>query len=112
MRLFTAIELPDDAREHLQRVRSKLMKARALVDAVSWVKPENLHITLKFLGEVPDARIKSLIDSLARVTVEPMELFAEQMLCFPRRGPVRVIGVGVGGDVDGLADVFEQIEDA
>src|SRR5688500_13113779 len=112
MRLFTAIELPDPAREHLQRVRAKLMKSPVFEDAVSWVKPENLHVTLKFLGEVPDAQVKPLIDSLSRVTVEPMELVAGQMLFFPKRGPARVIGAAIGGDVDQLQAVFGQIEDA
>jgi RNA 2',3'-cyclic 3'-phosphodiesterase len=112
MRLFTAIELPDAAREHLQRVRTKLMKAPAFEGVVSWVKPENLHITLKFLGEVPEGNVEPLTEALSRVTVQPMQLFAERLLFFPKRGPLRVIGAGIGGEVEKLADVFEQIEDA
>ena len=112
MRLFTAIELPEPAREHLLRLRAELLKTADLADAVSWVKPENLHVTLKFLGEVPDAVVPKLTDSLAGVPVEPMRLTADHVVLFPKRGPVRVIAAGFAGDVDRLSKLFADVEDA
>jgi 2'-5' RNA ligase len=112
MRLFTAIELPGPVREHLQRVRAELLKAGDFADAVSWVKAENLHVTLKFLGEVPDVGVRELVDELAKVPVGPMRLAADEMVVFPKRGPVRVIATGFGGDVGRLAQLFADVEDA
>jgi RNA 2',3'-cyclic 3'-phosphodiesterase len=112
MRLFTAIELPEDVRAHLGRVRAQLVKTMGLDDAVSWVKSENLHVTLKFLGEVPDADAKQLVESLTGVASERMELSAAGTVYFPKRGPVRVIAVGLDGDVDKLLKLYNDIEDA
>jgi 2'-5' RNA ligase len=112
VRLFTAIELPEPVKAHLASVRAKLENPVELGGAISWVKPENVHVTLKFFGEVPDAAVGELIESLNRVIVEPMNLAADRMVYFPKRGPVRVIAAGIGGSLDKLARVYEQIEDA
>src|SRR4051812_44699269 len=112
MRLFTAIELPEPVREHLLRLRGVLAELPGLSDTVSWVKPENLHVTLKFLGEVPDAEVDALGDAIARADVKPMRLQVDHMVFFPQRGPVRVIAVGLAGDVERLGRVYAGIEDA
>jgi 2'-5' RNA ligase len=112
MRLFTAIELPDPVREHLVAVRGELAKLVELGGAISWVKPDNLHVTLKFLGDVPDERVNALCDALGRVTIRPMRLVPSGMVYFPKRGPIRVIAVGLGGDVEQLQRVFSDIENA
>jgi 2'-5' RNA ligase len=83
-----------------------------LTESVSWVKRENWHITVKFLGEVPDAQVPNVKDVLAHVKVEPMELFADRMLYFPKRGPVRVIAIGIGGDAGRLNQLYDRIEEA
>ena len=112
MRLFTAIELPESVRAHLLAVRDRLGSQLDAGGAVTWVKPENLHVTLKFLGEVPDAAVGGLVESLARIEVPPMRLVADHMVYFPKRGPVRVIAAGLGGDVHELARLYEQMEAA
>jgi RNA 2',3'-cyclic 3'-phosphodiesterase len=112
MRLFTAVELPGEVREHLLRVRGELVEAAGLADAVSWVKPENLHVTLKFLGEVPDPAVGELTKLLGGVRFEPMRLAADHMVFFPKRGPVRVIAAGMAGDVDKLEGLFAEVENA
>jgi RNA 2',3'-cyclic 3'-phosphodiesterase len=111
MRLFTAIELPKQVREHLLHVKAE-MSSHTEPSAVSWVKPDNLHVTLKFLGEVPDAAVGRLGDALGRVRVDPMRLAADHLVVFPIRGPVRVIAVGFLGDVERLGELFRQVEDA
>jgi 2'-5' RNA ligase len=112
MRLFTAIELPDDVREHLHGVQSKLRERDEFAGAVSWVKPENLHVTLKFLGAVAQDDLGKINEALSRVAVEKMTLQASEMMFFPRRGTVRVIGALVGGDSEKIAMLYDRIEDA
>jgi RNA 2',3'-cyclic 3'-phosphodiesterase len=113
VRLFTAIALSDAAREHLSRVREKLVGQRDISGAVSWVRLENLHITLRFFGEVAETALEPFLSALRSVRVDPMELFAQQLVFFPpRRGPVRVIAAGMGGETPRLAELYESIERA
>ena len=110
MRLFLAIELPEDVRRHLERVATALKYSPDLASSVTWVKRENLHVTLKFLGEVEDTRIPQITAALADLSSDPIQLMADRMLFFPKRGPVHVVGVEVGGDTARLSKLHAQIE--
>ena len=107
MRLFLAIELTDPVRRHLVRLQEKL---RPLVENVSWTKAANLHLTLKFLGEVDDNKIKPLCDDLAAVPPSgQVELTPDRLTCFPERGMVRVIGAGLNTPLS-LLQLVSHIE--
>ena len=110
MRLFLAIELPSDVRDHLGRVQEAL---KPVASKASWTRVENLHLTLKFLGEVSDADAAQVCEKLKCVAVgAPIELCAAGIECFPLRGPVRVIGAAMTGDVERLGELHAQIEEA
>ena len=111
MRLFTAIDLSEQVRQHLARAAESLRAQSALKD-LSWIKPENLHITLKFLGDIPDAAVSNLKSGLARLTVPEMSLTPSHFLVLPGQGPARVLAVNIAGDTEPLAKVFAQIESA
>src|SRR5690348_4241579 len=97
MRLFTAIELPEQVRGTLSEwARQWKLRYRG----ASWVRPENFHVTLKFLGEVAEADVPALCEKLKGVTpVGTGVVWPGHVELFPSRGPVRVIGVGLDGDV-------------
>ena len=58
-RLFIAVEVPPDARRALERVQAELQ--REVPDhVVRWVRPEGIHVTLKFLGDVPRGSIAEI----------------------------------------------------
>jgi len=110
MRLFFAIELPPAIRGRLGHVQ----QTWAAPDKyeVSWTKRENLHITLKFLGEVDDHRLGELLEAMKSLPSSgPIELRTEGMEYFPNRGPIRILAVQVGGDVGRLQRVYDQLED-
>lgn len=108
MRLFTAIELSDSARRHLVDVQDSIrLIAR---DGVSWTRHENLHLTLKFIGEVPDDRVDALCGALEEIEVPLLRLRSAEVVLFPPRGPVRIIASGFAGDVEGARLLEEQIE--
>ena len=90
MRLFVAIEVAADIREKLRQIQEKLAAGKA---DVRWVAPENMHITVKFIGEVDEARVdevrERVIGAAAQVPVFPLEI--EGIDRFPEKGPVRVI---------------------
>ncbi|MFT3732618.1 MAG: RNA 2',3'-cyclic phosphodiesterase [Hyphomicrobium sp.] len=66
-RLFTAIELPDDIRDELHRLRMPLPGAR-------WIAPENYHITLRFAGDIGNVEAREFIANLARIEPDGFEL--------------------------------------
>jgi len=94
MRCFVAIELPDAVRRRLADLQARLAD---LGRAVRWTRPESIHLTLKFLGEVPDGQV-SEVCTLARQIAEKYYAFDLEVAgtgCFPLRGPVRIVWIGV-----------------
>ncbi len=112
MRLFVAIELSEEVRAGLLRAGDELRSRLAAEGkGVSWVKGENLHVTMKFLGEVPEPRVKEVCDALGLVgKIGAVELAGAKVVCLPPRGPVRVIAAGMEGDLERLAEVHRLIE--
>lgn len=95
-RTFIAIELPENVRLSLMQTMDEL-KPRLPAGSVRWVRPEGIHLTLNFLGEVPDAKIQALLEGLpgvvAQHTVFPIKI--EGFGCFPSKRRPRVLWVGV-----------------
>jgi len=93
MRLFVAIHLPQEVRGRLASVQDRLRRAQA---DVSWVKPANLHITLKFLGETEPTRRQRIDSVLAEAgrRAAPFSLAVAGVGAFGGRIP-RVVWVGV-----------------
>lgn len=117
MRLFTAILLPDDVRRHLADVAAGMKRLWDAAPgnrwpAVSWTRESNLHVTLKFLGEVPDDRVPGICDALSNVETpsSPLRLFAEHLDAFRSHGSIRVLHARVAGDAEPLAALHASIE--
>lgn len=94
MRCFIAIELPDSVHDHLAVLQSRMAH---LGRAVRWTRPQSIHLTLKFLGEVPDPQIPEICAAARRVADEfpVFDLEVAGVGCFPPRGPVRIVWAGV-----------------
>lgn len=88
MRLFIAIELPDDIKRLLNRLR-------CLVTGARWVPVEQVHLTLAFLGEVEDGTLKLLTNELATIHVPCFDIRFGGTGCFPNRGQPHVLWVGL-----------------
>ena len=65
MRTFIAIEIPNEIKTEMARAQEQLRRSAA-VDA-GWTRPEGIHLTLKFLGEVPEAKISEIMSALTNV---------------------------------------------
>lgn len=95
IRAFIAIELPPEIQTRLQSAAETMRSGRTL--AVRWVSPGNIHLTLKFLGEIDPARLPRLREGLelAASVCRPSELVVGGLGAFPNNRQPRVIWVGV-----------------
>jgi len=102
-RTFIAIELPRELRalimQHIQLLRRELPDVRA-----SWAREDNLHLTLKFLGDVPIDRISALSAAVARATkaIAPFDLIVSDCGTFPPHGLPKVLWLGTGTHASGV----------
>jgi len=110
IRAFVALCLPADIIDHVSGLQSTL-KARGL--RLRWVKPQNLHLTLKFLGETPVAAVGDVGLALQRASRDtaPLALSVQGMGAFPGIRRARVLWVGLGGQVEALQSLYSRIED-
>jgi len=110
MRLFVAANLTGAVKEALAKVQQAL---RALGGDVSWVKPENLHITLKFLGEVEGGRLETVKGVIASSVAGcgPVFLSFAGLGTFPNLRAPRVIWVGVKEGFEGLSFLQANLEE-
>jgi RNA 2',3'-cyclic 3'-phosphodiesterase len=93
MRLFVAMEIPADVRESLAALIKSL---RAVSPRTRWARPENLHITLKFIGEVPETKLADIRSALAGVRSEqPVTLDFRGLGFFPNEKHPRVFWAGI-----------------
>jgi RNA 2',3'-cyclic 3'-phosphodiesterase len=93
MRLFVALEIPSDVRENLAALLKSL---RAVSPQTRCVRPENLHVTLKFIGEVPAAKLADIRGALAGVrSGQPVALDFRGLGFFPNEKHPRVFWAGI-----------------
>ncbi len=110
MRLFYCVELPEDVRATLARGTRGL---RARIRGGTWVAEENLHITLRFLGEVGEGLLPALRDLSSAVASEtaPFVLPLERLGAFPHPGRTRVLWAGPTADDAPFAILAQRIEE-
>lgn len=110
VRAFVAFKLPADIIEHAAGLQSAL-KARGL--RLRWVAPRNMHLTLKFLGDIPAAEVAAVglaVQRAARGTAG-LPLTVQGMGVFPGIKRPRVLWIGLGGQIEGLRQLYSSIED-
>ena len=110
-RLFIAIELSLEVRRWLETSRSVLEPGMPS-GAVRWVNPDGIHLTLKFLGEIPVSRIDSIRSAMDQSVSgrTPFSLTFEGLGCFPNTVRPRVVWAGIRGDPL-LADLQRRLEE-
>src|SRR5689334_6367075 len=108
MRIFIALDIPDDIRAHMMEY---LERARSLAPESRWARPEGLHITLKFVGEVNDARVREMTTALATVKAAPFEIRFQDVGFFPNPKSPRVFWIGVQGE-QALPRLAESVDAA
>lgn len=102
IRAFVAIELSDDAKRALTALIQSLRGRR--IDGLRLVRPEGIHLTLKFLGSIDASRAPRIADALADASARhvPFRLTLTAPGFFPNADRARVLWIGVGGDMGPL----------
>ncbi|MFZ5801293.1 MAG: RNA 2',3'-cyclic phosphodiesterase [Candidatus Omnitrophota bacterium] len=110
LRLFIAVELGSPLREQLAEIQKELKKSGA--DA-KWVKPENIHLTLKFLGATASDKVESISNALQEIALltPGFSATASQLGAFPKIEYPRVIWVGISEGKTELENLGRKIED-
>jgi 2'-5' RNA ligase len=107
MRIFVGLDIDNEIRERLARFIAEM---HPLAPDVRWVAPESLHVTLKFIGEKPDAVVTRVQECLASISASGVDLAFRGCGFFPTAKSARVFWVGIEADA-GLAALASQVED-
>ncbi len=110
IRAFIAIEIAEEIRQKIDTFQAELKRSS---EPVSWTKSQNIHLTLKFLGEIEQNQIDDIASQLQMVT-EPIASFSisiQGVGLFPSSKRPRVLWVGVQDLSDELLGLAEKVHD-
>lgn len=110
-RVFCAVELSEGVRQRTSRHIARLKEAVADAQA-SWSRADNIHLTLKFLGEIPQASVRNLSEAASRAVagVAPFTIRLEQTGVFPSHGAPRVLWIGANDCEGKLGELHKRLE--
>lgn len=110
IRSFIAIELPQNVKHGLARLISELEGTKH--PYVKWVNPEGVHLTLKFLGNIPFKQVDEISKAIQEAAQEipPFHLEVSGLGAFPNPKQPRVLWVGIKGEIDNLLSLQQNID--
>lgn len=112
IRCFIAIELPEEAKRGIARLKEELVRDEHKF--VKWVDPGGIHLTLKFLGNIPAKRVTEIAEAIGKAAqgISQFHLEISGLGAFPNLRQARVLWVGIGGDVDVLSRLVQNVDSA
>ena len=107
IRSFIAIELPDEVKTGLRKLQNELKLPGQTF--VKWVAPNSIHLTLKFLGNIPPQKVAEItrVMEQASQAISSFQLEVTEVGAFPNLRQPRVLWVGIKGDVGKLV-IWQQ----
>jgi len=106
MRVFVALDIDEGIRSRIAKFADDL---RAQAPAARWVRPESLHITLKFIGEKPDSVVKQVEQTLNWISIAEFQVTFAGSGFFPTPKAARVFWIGIAAEA-GLAQLAAKID--
>ncbi|UCD21318.1 MAG: RNA 2',3'-cyclic phosphodiesterase [Chloroflexota bacterium] len=112
IRCFIAIELPEEAKRGIARLKEELVRDEHKF--VKWVDPGGIHLTLKFLGNIPAKRVTEIAEAIGKAAqgIPRFHLEISGLGAFPNLRQARVLWVGIGGEVDVLSRLVQNVDSA
>jgi 2'-5' RNA ligase len=110
IRTFICIEVPETIKERIASLQQELRRSDA---QISWVKPSNIHLTIKFLGDVPASKIETVRLAVERAasSINKFEIEVGDAGCFPAPRNPRVLWVGLTNLPEGMKQLHIRVED-
>jgi len=110
IRSFLAFELPEEIKTIVARVSGEMRKTAL---DVRWVKPEFIHLTVVFMGDIQPEQISPMGEELRAVCsgYRPFRISLKPMGCFPNSRSPRVIWLGIDGDLDRMSRFRDQLQE-
>lgn len=107
MRAFVAIEIPKEIKSEIAKIQSDLRRAGL---GAKWVKPENVHLTVAFLGSINPEQITVVKKVVNKVNqrLNPIKLTLSEISAFPNFNFARVIFVGLSGQIETLNKIAKE----
>jgi 2'-5' RNA ligase len=109
LRTFIALELSPAVRKHTLQLQKRL---QPLIDDVRWSRQDGIHLTLKFLGEVPEIELPAVCQAVRAAAEKhpPLQLQPTVLGAFPHLGRPRVFWLGVGGEHEPLLALQQDVD--
>jgi len=109
VRAFLAVDLPREIKDEIGAVQERLKQD---LEGIRWTRPEGIHLTLKFFGDIQPSRIDEIADVVAGRTtdVAPLSFSLGPMGAFPHLERPRVLWIGLDGDIKRLATLQRALE--
>lgn len=110
MRTFIAIEIPEETKRAMAEVQARLKGSGA---EANWTRPEGIHLTLKFLDEVPEERVSEITAALTQAAYGRgrFRLQVAGIGVFPNEKKPRVVWIGISGELDKLRKLQASVEE-
>lgn len=108
MRIFIALDIPAEIRARMMEFAER---ARSYASEARWARPEGLHVTLKFIGEVKEDKLERIKSALAGVKAAPFPVTFANAGFFPAPKSPRVFWIGVAGG-EALGQLAAAIDNA
>jgi len=106
MRCFLGINLPDDVKDELVRIQNEI----TYDGKIKFIEKDNLHLTLKFFGEISEKKAGEIQSALKNISFSPIKTNLSQLGVFPDEQRIRVIWVGLSPDEE-IQSLFKQMEE-
>lgn len=115
MRTFVALEIPCDVKQQLRALQDRLKELPALrrqPSLLRWTNTQNLHLTLRFLGDTDKSQRQQLQNGLAALAAKhaPFSLKPSRLGCFRSWSNLRVLWVGLDGELETLLHLQADVE--
>ena len=109
VRAFVAVEVPEEIRSRIAKLNESTPDHHF---PIRWVRPEGIHLTLKFLGQVPCTDLPHVVEATRRgvAGLAPFSLTVQGFGVFPNFRRPRVLWVGLTGQIDALKALQESID--
>ena len=104
LRTFIAVELPEKFVPEIERIEFMLN-----TPGIKLVEPAQVHITLKFLGDISEDNVEPIASALSQVNCKPFEARVKGVGVFPKPAYIRVIWLGAEGDFEALHGEVERV---